>query len=488
MSALTCSECHGRIIEIVSDLRTMDDGVPARYFVFMGVSGAGKSTVAEAVAAAIAGTFIEADALHPPTNVKAMAAGQPLTDADRWPWLAAVCEAARTSAPDRPVTIACSALARRYREFIRRRLRGAIFIHLRGPAEVIRARMARRKTHFMPAALLESQIAALEETADEGDCHGLDIDDTAAAIIAEATAICRRHAAGREVAPRAPIESEAKKTCTKGGQTMLRTAAKLSIAAVAVTLFAGTALAQNYTFKFQSSDPAGNPNFVLQQEWAKNVGEMTGGQITINLLPVDSIVGHAETQDAIAAGILDGHITDVSYFSGKDPAFGLIANPVGAWSDPHTMLDFMRNGGGGKLMQELDGEYGLHFIGATTPGLEALVSKVPLDSVADLKGLKIRAPEGLVRQRLRRSRCRAGQPARFGSLHRARQGRHRRRRLHGLLDQPGAGSQRHRAEPGLSRLPLAAAGRDRDQQQGLGHAVARPAGQADPVGPAVRRP
>ena len=177
---------------------------------------------------------------------------------------------------------------------------------------------------------------------------------------------------------------------------MLRTAAKLSIAAVAATLFAGTALAQNYTFKFQSSDPAGNPNFVLQQGWAKNVSELTNGQITINLLPVGSIVSHSETQDAIAAGILDGHITDVSYFSGKDPAFGLIANPVGAWSDPHTMLDFMRNGGGGKLMQQLDGEYGLHFIGATTPGLEALVSKVPLDGVADLKGLKIRAPEGLV--------------------------------------------------------------------------------------------
>ncbi len=177
---------------------------------------------------------------------------------------------------------------------------------------------------------------------------------------------------------------------------MLKTAAKLSLAAIAVTLLAGTALAQNYTFKFQSSDPAGNPNFVLQQEWAKNVSEMTNGQVTINLLPVESIVGHAETQDAIAAGILDGHITDVSYFSGKDPAFGLIANPVGAWSDPHTMLDFMRNGGGGELMQQLDGDYGLHFIGATTPGLEALVSKVPLDSVADLKGLKIRAPEGLV--------------------------------------------------------------------------------------------
>ncbi|MEX6507144.1 TRAP transporter substrate-binding protein [Jiella sp. M17.18] len=171
---------------------------------------------------------------------------------------------------------------------------------------------------------------------------------------------------------------------------------RLLAAAAIATALTGAAAAQDFNFKFQSSDPAGNPNFELQQGWAKNVSKITDGKINITLLPVDSIVDHAETQDAIQAGILDGHITDVSYFAGKDPAFGLIANPVGAWSDPHTMLDFMRNGGGGKLMQELDGQYGLHFIGATTPGLESLVSKVPLDGVADLKGLKMRAPEGLV--------------------------------------------------------------------------------------------
>jgi len=178
---------------------------------------------------------------------------------------------------------------------------------------------------------------------------------------------------------------------------MLRTLLKYALTATAVTLLAGPAFAQEFSFKFQSSDPAGNPNFELQQGWAKKVGEMTDGKVKITLLPVDSIVEHQETQDAIQAGILDGHITDVSYFAGKDPAFGLIANPVGAWSDPKVMLDFMR-GSGGELMQELDAEYGLHFIGATTPGLESLVSKVPLDGVDDLKGLKMRAPEGLVQK------------------------------------------------------------------------------------------
>ncbi len=166
--------------------------------------------------------------------------------------------------------------------------------------------------------------------------------------------------------------------------------------AAALTL-SGAAIAQDYSFRFQSSDPAGNPNFALQKGWAESVGEMSEGRISVEMLPVESIVAHNETQDAIAAGILDGHITDTSYFSGKDPAFGLIANPVGAWSDPQQMFDFMDNGGS-ELMNELVEPYGLHFIGATTPGLEALVSKVPLEGVDDLKGLKMRAPEGLVQQ------------------------------------------------------------------------------------------
>ena len=167
---------------------------------------------------------------------------------------------------------------------------------------------------------------------------------------------------------------------------------------IALALATLPATAQEFSFKFQSSDPAGNPNFELQQGWTETLAEKTGGRVKIELLPVGSVVEHNETQDAIAAGILDGHITDTSYFAGKDPAFSLIANPVGAWSDPQQMFDFMNKGGGKELMNELVEPYGLHFIGATTPGLEAFVSKVPLDGVDDLKGLKMRAPEGLVQQ------------------------------------------------------------------------------------------
>lgn len=178
---------------------------------------------------------------------------------------------------------------------------------------------------------------------------------------------------------------------------MTNFARKTGIAIAA--LLAGTiAASAQQALRFQSSDPSGNPNFELQQGWAASVGEMTDGALTVELLPVDSIVAYNETQDAIAAGIIDGHVTDTSYFAGKDAAFSLVANPVGAWSDPEEMFAFMEKGGGRELMNELLNPYGLQFIGATTPGLEAFVSDVPLDGVDDLAGVKMRAPEGLVQQ------------------------------------------------------------------------------------------
>ena len=176
------------------------------------------------------------------------------------------------------------------------------------------------------------------------------------------------------------------------------TARLLAATALVSAGLAGAAAAQDFSLKFQSSDPAGNANFLLQQEWAKDVAAKTDGRVEVDLLPVETIVAHTESQDAVAAGIIDGHVTDTSYFAGKEPAFGLIANPVGAWSDPQQMFDFMENGGGNELMNEMLEPYGLHFIGATTPGLEAFLSKVPLDGVDDLKGLKMRAPEGMVQK------------------------------------------------------------------------------------------
>ncbi|WP_300514978.1 TRAP transporter substrate-binding protein [Aliiroseovarius sp.] len=173
---------------------------------------------------------------------------------------------------------------------------------------------------------------------------------------------------------------------------------KTLIATAVACVTAIPAMAADYNLKFQSSDPAGNPTFIIEQEWAAKVSAASGGHLEIEMLPVDSVVKYNETHDAVGAGILDGHITATAYISGKDPAFALIGNTVGAWGSPYEMLRYVNYGGGKEMMNELLNPYGLQFIGATSGGLEAFVSKVPIDSVADLKGIKMRAPEGLVQK------------------------------------------------------------------------------------------
>jgi TRAP-type mannitol/chloroaromatic compound transport system substrate-binding protein len=178
-------------------------------------------------------------------------------------------------------------------------------------------------------------------------------------------------------------------------RTLIKTALGAMVAtSIAVTTPASAA--NSITLKFQSSDNSGNTNFELQKEWAARVGAMSGGRLKVEMLPVGSVVKHSETLDAISAGVLDGHLTATGYFSGKDPAFGLIGNTVGAWSDPNQMLLYMEHGGGIDILRDLYKPYGVHVIGVSATGLEAFLSKVPLNGVADLKGLKLRAPEGLV--------------------------------------------------------------------------------------------
>lgn len=132
--------------------------------VVMGVSGVGKTTVAQALARRLGWTFVEADALHPRANVEKMARGEALDDADRAPWLEAV---ARRIAELDEAVVACSALKAKYREVLssggRREVR---FVLLDAPVEVVRERIEQRRGHFMKAALLESQLATLERTAD----------------------------------------------------------------------------------------------------------------------------------------------------------------------------------------------------------------------------------------------------------------------------------------------------------------------------------
>lgn len=126
----------------------------------MGVSGAGKSTIGAAIAQRLQVPYIDADDLHPPSNIAKMAAGQPLDDADREPWLD---EVGRWMAdhPGGAVT-ACSALKRRYRDQLRRQAPEVRFVHLDGDHAMIAERQADRPGHYMPPSLLTSQFDTLE--------------------------------------------------------------------------------------------------------------------------------------------------------------------------------------------------------------------------------------------------------------------------------------------------------------------------------------
>lgn len=153
--------------------------------VVMGVSGSGKSTVGRLVADALGARFVDGDDLHPASNVAKMSAGIPLDDDDRAPWLRAVGRALAEGGPTGTV-VACSALKRSYRDLIRTEAPGTVFAELDGTRELLATRLD-RPGHFMPASLLDSQLAILEPL--HADEAGLRLDiaapptELAAAIV-----------------------------------------------------------------------------------------------------------------------------------------------------------------------------------------------------------------------------------------------------------------------------------------------------------------
>ena len=145
--------------------------------IVMGVSGVGKTTIAQALADQIGGRYIEADDFHPSENITAMAEGTPLTDAMRHPWLQALSAAMQKACleqPETPVVVACSALKRTYRDILRANNPEALIVYLKADPEVIRSRMAAREGHFMPTNLLDSQLATLQPPAPDEACVMVD--------------------------------------------------------------------------------------------------------------------------------------------------------------------------------------------------------------------------------------------------------------------------------------------------------------------------
>jgi gluconokinase len=153
--------------------------------VVMGVSGSGKTTFGRALAAQLGVRFLDADDFHPPENVARMAAGIPLTDADRGPWL----ERLAGLLPEVSTVLACSALKRRYRDRLRAGCPDLRYVFLTAPEAVLAARMAARRDHYMPPSLLRSQLDALEPPEPDEGVLTLDCREPPDTMVAAAAAV-----------------------------------------------------------------------------------------------------------------------------------------------------------------------------------------------------------------------------------------------------------------------------------------------------------
>ena len=156
-------------------------------YVMMGVCGSGKSLIGTELARALGSEFVEGDDLHPPHNVQRMAAGIPLTDDDRRDWLIAIAARLREAKRARiGLVVSCSALKRSYRDLLRSLGdEGLRFVYLAGSRALLAERLAQRRGHFMPPALLKSQLAILEEPSPDEGAWVCDISQAPDAIVAD---------------------------------------------------------------------------------------------------------------------------------------------------------------------------------------------------------------------------------------------------------------------------------------------------------------
>jgi gluconokinase len=162
----------------------------------MGVAGAGKSLVGSALARALGVDFVEGDEYHPPENVARMAAGIPLTDDDRLGWLRALADRLRAAAKaDRGLVMACSALKRSYRDLLRAGDPDVRFILLHGGRALLAERIAKRRGHYMPASLLDSQLATLEIPSPDEGAWTCDVASSPETIVAALVTLVARASA-----------------------------------------------------------------------------------------------------------------------------------------------------------------------------------------------------------------------------------------------------------------------------------------------------
>lgn len=170
-------------------------------FVLMGVSGSGKSAVANGVAQQLQAAFLDGDFLHPKTNILKMASGQALNDDDRQPWLEALNQAIFAMQRTNSVSlVVCSALKKKYRDILREDNKNLFFIYLKGDSAVIEERLKARKGHFFKPEMLKTQFATLEEpTTAETDVHVVDIRQTLEDVIGNTCSTIKQIVAGEKL-------------------------------------------------------------------------------------------------------------------------------------------------------------------------------------------------------------------------------------------------------------------------------------------------
>lgn len=191
LPAARAQSAHGEAIWLLDEAAAPNGGIMQTRdrlsaVIVMGVSGSGKTTVAEALARQLGFDCEDGDSYHPKSNVAKMHAGIPLTDDDRWPWLQAIVEAIdRDAAARTPVVIACSALKRAYRAILVHGRDDVRIVYLKGSRELIEGRLALRTSHFMPTSLLGSQFATIEEPLPAEHIITVNIDATVDEIVAQ---------------------------------------------------------------------------------------------------------------------------------------------------------------------------------------------------------------------------------------------------------------------------------------------------------------
>lgn len=152
---------------------------------------------------------------------------------------------------------------------------------------------------------------------------------------------------------------------------------------------------QTVKWKLLSSWAAGTLPQKLVEQFGERVRAMSGGRLAIEVLPAGSVVAPPESLDALSAGVIDAQQGGTAYFVTKDAAFSVLGDLQGAWDNPLQAWGWLEQGGGLALARELYARYNAHFVTGVWYGVESLVSKKPLRTLADFKGLKIRAPVGM---------------------------------------------------------------------------------------------